>query len=79
MRQNLRLNGSSWFGGLSCSSSWGILGRDKEPRKDALEAASYVGDVDERQELSIWAAFEVAVAFAEVDVQEGFVPDGTHS
>ena len=26
----------------------GILGRDKEPRKDALEAASYVGDVDER-------------------------------
>ena len=26
----------------------GILGRDKEPRNDALEAASYVGDIDER-------------------------------
>lgn len=43
-----------------------------------VEAAGDVGDVDEGEEGGVGAAFEVAEAFAEVDVEEGFVLDGTH-
>ena len=37
----------------------------------AVETAGYIGDVNEREELLVWTAFQIAVAFAEVNVDEG--------
>ena len=43
-----------------------------------MEPAGDIDDVDEREEVFIWAVIQIAVAFAEVDVNEGFVSDGWH-
>lgn len=37
-----------------------------------------VGMVDERDQLVVWAGFEVAVAFTEIDVDVHFLLDGGH-
>ena len=43
-----------------------------------VEATGYVGDVYKGVELGVGPAFEVAIAFAQVDVQEGLVLYGSH-
>ena len=43
-----------------------------------MEAARDVGLVDHGQELEVWTAGPVAVGFAQVDVEEGFMLDGAH-
>ena len=49
-----------------------------DERVSRVEATCYVGNVDEGVELSVWTAFEVAIAFAQVHVDEGFVLNGSH-
>lgn len=43
-----------------------------------MESAGYIGDIDEWEELFVGTAFQVAEAFAKVDVEESFVLDGAH-
>ena len=43
-----------------------------------MESAGDISDVNEREQLFIWTAFQVAEAFAEVDVEKSFVLDGAH-
>ena len=43
-----------------------------------METAGYIGDVNVGEELFVWTAFQVAKAFAEVDVKESFVLDWAH-
>lgn len=43
-----------------------------------VESAGYVGNVDEWEELFVWTAFQVAEAFAKVDVEESSVLDRAH-
>lgn len=43
-----------------------------------VEPTGDVRVVDEWYELVVWSAFEVAVAFAQVDIDHDLVLDGSH-
>lgn len=60
--------------------NWGFArkGRAGQGTHEGVEAARDVGLVDHGQEFEVGSAGPVAVGFAEVDVQEGFVLDWAH-
>lgn len=65
---------SGWVGELGvCEEGQGRAGYSR-----GVEAARDVGLVDHGQEFEVGSAGPVAVGFAEVDVQEGFVLDWAH-
>lgn len=47
-------------------------------RVACMESACYIGVVDQWDELVVWAAFEVAIALAEIDVDHYFVLKRCH-
>lgn len=62
---------------------WGLrgggrAGQDRAGHSRGVEAARDVGLVDHGEEFEVGTAGPVAVGFAEVDVQKGFVLDRAH-
>ncbi len=44
----------------------------------SVETACHVCDVDERKDFGVGPAFQIAVALAQVDIEQCFVRNGTH-